>query len=445
MLKEFNFINFKSFENEKINTEKLTTLIGNNASGKTNAIEGISILSSLVSGMRISDLLDGDLTGIISGIRGGSISCVRSGKKIFGLGCIIQDCIGSYGDIEINYQVKININEPIFIEEESLTIFPKQNNEVLIFKTIRPKNDRFEIKVEYNNFKKGKNPIEYCNKNSSIINQMEQRISNHDNGTLIEVIESVKNHLDKVIIYDPDPNKMRSYTRVNDVQIKKNAENISSILYRIYSQEKMMKLRKDKDQENNSSNSSDFEELSSIIKKIPENEISDIRFTRTNLGDVIFSLNENYGDGTTNRFDARVLSDGTLRAISIVALLFIIPEDTFLIIEEFDKGLNARKAVDLLNDISKIAEKKQISVLTTTHNTAVLNSYDIQKLKGVSVIYRDKKYGTSIIKRFTSIEDFQTLLFEGGLGDAVQNGKLSHSLIGTDKKKNVSLDWLVDE
>lgn len=156
MLKEFNFINFKSFENEKINTEKLTTLIGNNASGKTNAIEGISILSSLVSGMRISDLLDGDLTGIISGIRGGSISCVRSGKKIFGLGCIIQDCIGSYGDIEINYQVKININEPIFIEEESLTIFPKQNNEVLIFKTIRPKNDRFEIKVEYNNFKKEK-------------------------------------------------------------------------------------------------------------------------------------------------------------------------------------------------------------------------------------------------------------------------------------------------
>lgn len=49
MIKCFLFENFKSFEKAEWNIEALTTLIGTNASGKSNAIEGIRILSELVA------------------------------------------------------------------------------------------------------------------------------------------------------------------------------------------------------------------------------------------------------------------------------------------------------------------------------------------------------------------------------------------------------------
>lgn len=39
--------------------ENLTTVIGTNASGKTNAIEGIKILSELMTGRELSTILDG--------------------------------------------------------------------------------------------------------------------------------------------------------------------------------------------------------------------------------------------------------------------------------------------------------------------------------------------------------------------------------------------------
>ena len=43
MIKSFIFENFKSFKKAELNIESLTTLIGTNASGKSNAIEGIRL------------------------------------------------------------------------------------------------------------------------------------------------------------------------------------------------------------------------------------------------------------------------------------------------------------------------------------------------------------------------------------------------------------------
>ena len=51
MIKSFIFENFKSFEKTELNIESLTTLIGTNASGKSNAIEGITILAKAATGV----------------------------------------------------------------------------------------------------------------------------------------------------------------------------------------------------------------------------------------------------------------------------------------------------------------------------------------------------------------------------------------------------------
>lgn len=59
MIKSFIYENFKSFEKAELNLEAVTSLVGTNASGKSNAIEGISILAELAMGVEISVVLDG--------------------------------------------------------------------------------------------------------------------------------------------------------------------------------------------------------------------------------------------------------------------------------------------------------------------------------------------------------------------------------------------------
>ena len=59
MIKCFTFENFKSFEKAELNLESLTTLIGTNSSGKSNAIEGILILAKAATGIELNTVLDG--------------------------------------------------------------------------------------------------------------------------------------------------------------------------------------------------------------------------------------------------------------------------------------------------------------------------------------------------------------------------------------------------
>lgn len=89
MIKSFIFENFKSFEKAELNLEALTSLIGTNSSGKSNAIEGIHILADTATGLELSTILDGT-RNMDSHIRGGSKSCCRFKTSAFKLGCLID-------------------------------------------------------------------------------------------------------------------------------------------------------------------------------------------------------------------------------------------------------------------------------------------------------------------------------------------------------------------
>ena len=82
MIKKIYFENFKSFLKTELQIENITTLIGTNAAGKTNAIEGMMILSELMSGRDLSAILDGTKNSD-SGIRGGARGCCRFDSDYF--------------------------------------------------------------------------------------------------------------------------------------------------------------------------------------------------------------------------------------------------------------------------------------------------------------------------------------------------------------------------
>lgn len=416
MIKSFIYENFKSFEKAELNLEAVTSLVGTNSSGKSNAIEGISILAESATGMDLGVILDGTRNND-SHVRGGSKACSRFKTTSFKLGCLID----LDEDYDLLYEIKIGTSKRIMVNEESL--YKVENGKVThkgdkIFKTKDRNEDSSDIKVEYRNGKKGMNPDIICNRTVSVLSQLTSKLPNYTetDEENLKYIGLVIANLKKIFVLDPVPSEMRDYVRTTDVELKTNCENISPVLYQ---------MCEDKEKK---------EYLMDVIRELPENEIIDIEFVETKLGDVIFGLQEKYLS-SSELVDAKRLSDGTLKCIAVVAAVLTMPEDGVLVVEEIDNGIHPSRVKELINRLEQVCRPKGIDILLTTHNASLLDQYDRDKLVGVSVVYRDKVNGTSKFIPFVDIKNYQDILITGGLGTAMTKDVLVEKLKSEQKKQ----------
>ena len=382
MIKSFIFENFKSFEKAELDIEGLTTLIGTNSSGKSNAVEGISILAKAATGVDLSTILDGiKSTGAV--VRGGSRGCARFKTNAFKLG-------------------------------------PKSNK---IFKTKKAESGRAEIKVQYKNGSIGNDPDMLCVRSNAILPQMvgKMRRDTKEERETIVWMERVVNHLKNIRMLDPIPSSIRDYVRISDIELRQNCDNLSAVL------NEMCKDNEKKTQ------------LLKVVKELPENEVEDIEFVETKIGDVIFALRER-NLNSTELVDARQLSDGTLRCIAVLVAVLIGEPGSMVMIEELDNGIHPARVYKLVEQLIAIGRERNIDIIITTHNATLLNAYKKEELMGVSVVYRDKVRGTSKIQSFIEIENFPAMLAAGGLGDAMIDESLLLSLKRSKRTKDYS--WL---
>ena len=421
MIKCFTFENFKSFEKAELNLESLTTLIGTNSSGKSNAIEGILILAKAATGIELNTVLDGTKnTGAV--VRGGSRGCARFKTNAFKLGCLID--FDETNDLL--YEIKIGVGDRVGIEEEGLylvkcdTLGPKSNK---IFKTKKVESGRAEIKVQYKNGVRGNDPDTICIRSSAILPQMalKMRRDTEEEQIIAFYVERVISHLKNIRMLDPIPSSIRDYVRTTDVELRQNCDNLSAVLNELCKDS----LKK--------------EQLLNIVKELPENGVEDIEFVETKIGAVIFAFREK-NLNSTELVDARQLSDGTLRCIAVLTAVLICEPGSIVMIEELDNGIHPARVYKLIEQLIAIGKERNIDIIITTHNATLLNSYKKDELVGVSVVYRDNDRGTSKIKSFIDIEDFPAMLTTGGLGNAMIDETLLDSLKQSKSTKDYS--WL---
>lgn len=411
MIKSFIYEKFKGFERAVLWIEQITTLIGSNASGKSNAIEGVQILSELVTGRDLNVIFEGTKNSE-SAIRGGAKGCCRFNAASFLLGCTL-DWDEKY---DLLYRIRVGASGRIAIEEESLYLVKNGQTDAksgtVIFKTHSVNSNSGDIAVEYSNGKKGTNPQCRAIRTMSVLSQMQSRIptdlENYDD--IIAKILTVQDNLSKMFILDPIPALMRGYSRVGDSGLRRNCSNISAVLY---------DLRQQKTRE--------WKEFCNIVKNLPENEIKDIDFVKTLINDVILVQKEVNG-GTTESIDATRLSDGTLRCIAVLAAVMCEPEHSLIAIEEMDNGIHPSRVIKLMRFLCDIAARRNIDLIITTHNVTLLNGLDKRGVLGVSVVYRDPETQTSKIIPFVDIKNQGILLAAGGIGDAMESEKLTDSI-----------------
>lgn len=421
MIKKIYFENFKNFASAEIKIENITTLIGTNAAGKTNMIEGMMILSEIMSGRDLSAVLDGTKNSD-SGIRGGAKGCCRFESDYFALGCTVK----FNDDIDLLYMVKIEVRDRIMIAEERLSeIANNGDKEKLMFSTKPASEDSGDIVVACNNGQKGRNPDISCIRFSAIISQIPTKLPQEKKygKKIVEYANTVIESFKSILYLNPETYQMRNYSFINDIELRVNASNISSVLYALCKDGNNKKL------------------LLNIMQKLPENKILDITFKEGPLNDVILFLEEKSGL-EIEKIDATRLSDGTLRCLAIVAAVLSEKKGGVIVIEEIDNGIHPGRAKILINIVSVTARDRGIDVIFTTHNAILLNSLSKEDLAGVQIVFRDDKGGDGRFISLIDINKMPLLLANGKLGDVFTNDMILSYIKNDEKTEDYA--WLED-
>jgi predicted ATPase len=431
VLTQIQLRNFKSYRSGTLHLARLTVLIGANASGKSNAIEALHLLTRIAEGERlgfISRSYQQD-NGIF---RGRVENLGYRGAKSFGISCITTLPGLEYAWKWQHFSIELSLGNDgdLHVTQEEIT---SDDSTVPLYKiSSSPQGAGSDVFVTYNNFARGgKKPSIVCSSHMAIFTQLlsEIRFRPENQESRENIPKIVKNYvrwLSSILFLEPEPSTMRSYGHKTDEILKEHGENLSGVIYNIC-----------KDPEFKAT-------VLEFIRSLPEQNIEDISFIETPRDEVMLQLTETFG-GTSTIYDATILSDGTLRVLAIAAAMLSAPEQSLVVIEEIDNGVHPSRAADLLERISSIAKKRNLRVLISSHNPALLDALPDDAVPETVFCYRSPEDGSSKLVRLKDIPDYPELIAQGSVGHLMTRGLLERFVKyhpGTEQKKRKAMEWL---
>ena len=402
-LRAFALTNFRSYKQATLHLGTLTLLVGANASGKSNLIEGLQMLSWLAHGQRLEDVFRAVQDGELS-IRGLPTHLARDGEASFSFSCRIVAMRWS----ELAVTIKSN-GSGLRITNERVT---EPRGKMPLYEVMKgTKHTGHDLKVAYNNFSKGgKKPLIACTDDQAIFTQLltPARFDASHKKTQIRIPFACRmfmRSLRQILFLDPVPQRMRNTSFADDKQLRGDGSNLSSALFSL------------------AGNKQSEAALLDFIKDLPEQHITGLDFLHGPRNDVLVQLEETFGAVKKLR-DATLLSDGTLRVLAVAAALLSAPEYSTVVMEEIDNGIHPSRAHALLTNVQKIAEKRKLAVLITSHNPALLDALPEKAVPDVVFCYRNPEEGDSRLIRLEELPNYPELVARGPLGRLVTQGVL---------------------
>lgn len=431
MLTTFTFENFKSYRQARLPLAPLTVLIGANASGKSNAIEGMRLLSWLAQGQKLS-AIQYAVQSADRVVRGTVESLAYERGDTFRLGAETSNA--EWNQLSIAFERR---PDGLHIAGETLT---HSGANVPLYTLDQPSHGRgTDAGVAYNNFARGKKPHVTCSDQAAILTQLTSpaafEASHAKSRKLIpQATQQLEQWLSAMLFLDPVPARMRGYSFPSDATPQGDGSNLSAVLFNLWGRD---------EQAGEEPYVSQRVAILSFIQSLPEQDIAGIAFLEEPRGGVMVKLTETFG-GQTRDYDASLLSDGTLRVLSIAAAMLSAPEDSLVVIEEIDNGVHPSRARHLLAHIRAIAERRRLRVLLSTHNPALLDALPDSALPDVVFCYREPQDGSSRLLRLQDAPDYPELIAQDSLGGLVTSGALERFVKQprTGDRREQALAWL---
>jgi predicted ATPase len=403
MLKKLILENWKSFRYAELEIEALTVLIGTNASGKSNALDALEFLSRLAQDKPLKQALVGDSQTLA--IRGGTEWAALKPHDQFAL----RVWVGTEDeDIDYVYSISVATKPDVINLGESLKRICYVGDE-------RTTTNLFEAELHGSTnliFRLPHEPNFTLERNSSALGKLKGL--RFDNAELDRGIQAISETLKNILILNPVPAKMRDYSPISESLVG-DASNIAGVLAGLSIEQKATVEAT----------------LSNYGTQLPERDIAKIWAEPVGrLGqDAMLYCEEIWVPGhSPTTIDARGMSDGTLRFLAIVTALLTRPEGSQVVIEEVENGLHPSRAQLLLNMLLKLGEERQIDVLVTTHDPALLDTLLPDLLPAVMVAYRNPDTGESQLIPLEDLENLPQIVAIGSLGQAATRGSIERSL-----------------
>jgi len=433
MITQFTFRHFKSFREATLPLSPLTVLIGPNASGKSNAIEGVRLLSTLASGRYVDEVRrslyeDGLLRGSLA-----ALTWMEQTDRPFVLGLELS-MEEMDGELPRRFSLEIGFKvtpESIHIVCEEMRFLESPSRYPFVYRTVDPGEAPHTLLVEYNNFARGgRKPRIRADARQAIFAQLTTpaRFTTPKAQERIPAYTTaLREALGHILFLEPRPARMRDYSFLDERELRSDGSNLSAVLHNLFKRTPEAKQR-----------------VLDFVRTLPEREIREIGFIQTARREVMVRLEEDFGPAP-RWWDADVLSDGTLRVLAIAAALFSAPRGTLVIIEEIDNGVHPSRARGLLENIWRVGRERGIHVLLTTHNPALLDALPSEAVPDVVYCYRDPVEGDSRLIRLAEMPDYPATLAQGSLGGLLRDRVLERYVqapLSSDQKREQALAWL---
>lgn len=424
MLNSILIENFKSYKSQRLPLAPLTLMIGANASGKTNAIEAFRFLSWVVGGEKLSTIKNriNDSERIF---RGDVRDIFKSSQEPVSLGAMItgldqESCL----EFSIRFFVK---NETLHIQREFL-----RKNKDLLYHTQGHDGSFLHVSTALPKIEILKNSkiqrIFECKDDFAVIHQIYPTTYDTQDQVYLDGkkdLDLTISAISNVIFFDLIPSDMRSDSYPEN-QLRNTGANLAGVLYTLWQQP---------DQQTH---------ILEFIQSLPEQDIKELKFYEDHRGRVELALIETFGHQEQEQ-SIELLSDGTLRVLAIAAALLSAPEGSTVVIEEVDNGVHPSRAKQLLTTMREHAERRNLRLLLSTHNPALMDALPDEALGDVVFCYRDPTDGDSRLVRLSDLDDYMGLVMQGSLGQLVTRGIVDRFVknpVTPEEKKQKALDWL---
>ncbi len=414
MIKSLKLTNWKSFGEATLYVDPLTILIGTNASGKSNVLDALIFLRNIARGEALSAVFTGD-GSIGDGVRGGTEWAIRQDQKRARLEVVLTHLEDQQTEYHYGLELEMLDESRIEIVSEYLNRLRKHKTtgkpyERKLFYTDETDPNQPSIAVRFATNKRGPHKRVDLRRSYSVISQARTIPLTDD---VEEGIEELLHALSAIFVFDPIPSLIRDYAKISD-ELQPNGANTAGVLAAL----------------------SPFDKnrieatLVKYLRQLPEKEVNRIwteavgRFKT----DAMLYCEETWGNGHATIVDARGMSDGTLRLISIMTALLTIRSHSLLVVEEIDNGMHPSRARLLVDFLREIGSERNIDIICTTHNPALLDAFGNEMIPFISLVYREDNTGNSAIKLLEELDHLPRLMARGSVGKLVTRGALEKAL-----------------
>lgn len=393
MLTKLTLEHFKNFNNAELLLGPVTSLIGTNASGKSNLRDAFRFLHGVGRGYTLAEIMGekygegGELQW--KGIRGGTREAAYFREKRFKLtveGMLPERKI----PLSFIYSITVQpgeLNERSRVIQESLFVESKM---VFITQVADLPHSSENMFVQFS-------------PDSSVLLRPFQPFltqiidyAEEDNSIIVDTLAV----LTSMRFFDLHPQSMRFPSLPGQIVLGDRGENLSSVLQNICD---------DPHQKN---------VLLEWLRELTPMDVVDFEFPADQTGRILVTFVEEQG----RKISAYSASDGTLRFLAIIAALLTPRSAKFLFFEELENGLHPSRVHLLLQLMERKAAEGKIQIVNTTHSPQFLRFLSTNALEHASLTYRLPETPEGRIQRIVDIPEARRLIAEQDIAHLHESG-----------------------